>query len=193
MQPGLQLLLGLSTIASRGMTEDVAKRSIDWLHSTTCRVLALMGGEVLLRPKFAHKVIDYAAKKGFWVYLPTNGRLMKPDVIDRVADAGVATVNLAVDAWDVKPGLPKAWCRSAILQLSGAQTVQVRLLGLPEYQHLPQQPQGCAHVDGAGARQRHRHRLPHLRIAHDGARSTSNIWRTIRSSSGRRITRPSAN
>jgi MoaA/NifB/PqqE/SkfB family radical SAM enzyme len=91
-----------------GMTEDVAKRSIDWLHSTTCRVLALMGGEVLIRPKFAHKVIDYATRKGFWVYLPTNGRLMKPDTIDRLADAGVSTVNLAVDAWDLKPGLPKA-------------------------------------------------------------------------------------
>jgi len=91
-----------------GMTEDVAKRSIDWLHSTTCRVLALMGGEVLIRPKFAHKVINYATRKGFWVYLPTNGRLMKPDTIDRLADAGVSTVNLAVDAWDLKPGLPKA-------------------------------------------------------------------------------------
>ena len=92
----------------QGMTEDVAKRSIDWLHSTTCRVLALMGGEVLLRPDFAHKIVYYAAKKGFWVYLPTNGRLMRPDLIDRLADAGVATFNLAVDAWDVKPGLPKA-------------------------------------------------------------------------------------
>jgi sulfatase maturation enzyme AslB (radical SAM superfamily) len=37
----------------KGMTEDTAKRSIDWLHSTTCRVLALMGGEPLLRPDFA--------------------------------------------------------------------------------------------------------------------------------------------
>ena len=92
----------------KGMTEDIAKRSIDWLHSTTCRVLALMGGEVLLRPDFAHKIIYYAAKQGFWVYLPTNGRLMRPEVIDQVADAGVATVNLAVDAWDLKPGLPKA-------------------------------------------------------------------------------------
>jgi MoaA/NifB/PqqE/SkfB family radical SAM enzyme len=92
----------------KGMTEDVAKRSIDWLHGTTCRVLALMGGEVLLRPDFAHKIVYYAAKKGMWVYVPTNGRLMKPEVIDRLADAGMATVNLAVDAWDVKPGLPKA-------------------------------------------------------------------------------------
>jgi MoaA/NifB/PqqE/SkfB family radical SAM enzyme len=93
----------------KGMTEETARRSIDWLHSTTCRVLALMGGEVLLRPGFAHKVIYYAAKKGFWVYLPTNGRLLRPDVIDRVGDAGVATVNFAVDVVDEKSGLPKAF------------------------------------------------------------------------------------
>ena len=66
-----------------GMTEDVARRSIDWLHDTGCRVLALMGGEVLLRPQFAHKVVDYAVQKGFWVYVPTNGRLMRPEEIGR--------------------------------------------------------------------------------------------------------------
>src|ERR1035438_7783715 len=54
----------------KGMTEDVARRSIDWLHDSGCRVLALMGGEVLLRPEFAHKVADYAVQKGFWVYVP---------------------------------------------------------------------------------------------------------------------------
>jgi hypothetical protein len=41
----------------KGMTEEVARASIDWLHSTTCRVLALMGGEVVLRPPFVHKVV----------------------------------------------------------------------------------------------------------------------------------------
>jgi MoaA/NifB/PqqE/SkfB family radical SAM enzyme len=92
----------------KGMSEEVARASIDWLHSTTCRVLALMGGEVVLRPPFIHKVVHYAAKKGFWIYVPTNGRLLKPAVIDRLADAGVATFNLAVDAVDEKPGLPKA-------------------------------------------------------------------------------------
>ncbi len=92
----------------KGMTEDVARRSIDWLHDNGCRVLALMGGEPLLRPDFAHKIIYYAAKKDFWIYLPTNGRLLRPQVIDRLADAGVATFNIAVDTWDVKPGLPKA-------------------------------------------------------------------------------------
>jgi len=92
----------------KGMTEDVAKRAIDWLHGTSGRVLALMGGEPLLRPDFAHKVTYYATKKGFWVYLPTNGRLLRPDRIDKLGDAGVAVVNLAIDAVDLKPGLPKA-------------------------------------------------------------------------------------
>ncbi|HVX64982.1 MAG TPA: radical SAM protein [Bryobacteraceae bacterium] len=92
----------------KGMTEDVARRSIDWLHDTGCRVLALMGGEVLLRPQFAHKVVSYAARKGFWVYLPTNGRLMRKEVIDRLGDAGVAVVNLAVDSVELRKELPKA-------------------------------------------------------------------------------------
>ncbi|MGD0180373.1 MAG: radical SAM protein, partial [Terriglobales bacterium] len=92
----------------KGMTEEVAKRSIDWLHSTTCRVLAFMGGEPLLRPQLVHKASYYAAKKGFWIYMPTNARLLRPDVIDRLADAGVAIFNFAVDAVDEKPGLPKA-------------------------------------------------------------------------------------
>ncbi len=91
-----------------GMTEDVAKRSVDWLHSVGCRVLAVMGGEPLVRPKFIHKLVNYSAKRGFFVYLPTNGRLMKPDVIDRLGDAGVAVWNLAVDCVAEKPGLPKA-------------------------------------------------------------------------------------
>ena len=92
----------------KGMTEDTARRTIDWLHDRGCRVLALMGGEPLLRPQFAHKVVHYAAKKGFWIYIGTNARLLRPDVADRLADAGASVFNVAVDAWDVKPGLPKA-------------------------------------------------------------------------------------
>ena len=92
----------------KGLDEDTARRSIDWLHFIGNRVLALMGGEPLLRPDFVHKVVYYAAKKGFFVYLPTNGRLMRPDVIDKLGDAGLAAVNLAIDSIDVKPSLPKA-------------------------------------------------------------------------------------
>src|ERR1700685_2323833 len=92
----------------KGMTEDIAKRSIDWLRDTGAGVLALMGGEPLLRPQFAHKICYYAAKKGFWIYVPTNARLLRPQVTDWLADAGVATFNFAVDAVGEKKGLPKA-------------------------------------------------------------------------------------
>ena len=37
-----------------------------------------MGGEPLLRPQFVHKVVNYAAKKGFWIYIATNGRFCVP-------------------------------------------------------------------------------------------------------------------
>jgi len=94
---------------TKGMTEDTARRSIDWLEDIGCRVLALMGGEPLLRWPFVHKVTDYAAKKGFFVYLATNGRLMRPKVIDRLGDAGVAVINLAIDSVAERPELPKAF------------------------------------------------------------------------------------
>jgi MoaA/NifB/PqqE/SkfB family radical SAM enzyme len=93
---------------TKGMTEDVALHSIDWLHDIGCRVLAIMGGEPLLRPKFIEKITAYAVDRGFFVYLPTNGRLMSPPVVDALGAAGVATVNLAVDCVDERPGLPKA-------------------------------------------------------------------------------------
>jgi len=92
----------------KGMTEPVARAALDWLSDRGTGVLALMGGEPLLRPQFVHKVVDYAARKGMWVYLPTNGRLLRPEVIDWLGDAGVATVNLAVDSVAIKPSLPKA-------------------------------------------------------------------------------------
>ena len=92
----------------KGMTEDTARQAIDWLYDNGCRVLALMGGETLLRPQFVHKVVNYAANKGVWIYVATNGRLLRPEVADRLGDAGVAVFNVALDAWDEKPGLPKA-------------------------------------------------------------------------------------
>ena len=124
----------------KGMTEDVARRSIDWLHDHGCRVLALMGGEPLLRPQFAHKVVYYAAKKGFWIYIATNGRLLRPEVADRLGDAGVAIFNFAMDAWDEKPSLPKAFVPAQKnLEYLIAQAVRLRLHGVLQHQHLPQQ------------------------------------------------------
>ena len=91
-----------------GMTLETAKTSIEWLHSLGCRVLALMGGEVLIRKDFIIEVIDFAASKGFFVYLPTNGYLLDNQFIDEAGKAGVAAINLAVDCVAPKKGLPKA-------------------------------------------------------------------------------------
>ena len=123
----------------KGMTEDTAKRSIDWLHGTGCRVLAYMGGEPLLRPDLIHRITYYAAKKNFWIYLPTNARLLRTDVIDKLADAGISTFNIAVDAVDLKPGLPKALAAdSQTVRLPDSQAVRVWLFRLSQHQYLPQ-------------------------------------------------------
>lgn len=93
---------------TKGMTEETALAAIDWLHDTGCRVLAIMGGEPLIRPKLIETITARATRRGFFVYLPTNGRLLWPHTIDRLGAAGVSTVNLAVDCVDERPGLPKA-------------------------------------------------------------------------------------
>lgn len=49
----------------------------------------LYGGEPKLRPDFIDRITYCATKKNFWIYLPTNARLMRSDVIDKLADAGL--------------------------------------------------------------------------------------------------------
>lgn len=91
-----------------GMSLDTAISSIDWLKTVGCRVVALMGGEPLVRKDFILKVIQYGSENGFFVYLPTNGYLLTNDYIDKIGSAEVAAINLAVDCVEPKPGLPKA-------------------------------------------------------------------------------------
>jgi hypothetical protein len=123
----------------KGMTEDTARRAIDWLATTPARVLASTGGEPLLRPDFVHKVMYYAAKKDFWVYLATNARLLRPEVTDRLADAGIATINFAVDAIKEKPGLPKAFEHVRSNFDSSKTPVSLRLYGFLQHQYLSHQ------------------------------------------------------
>ena len=94
-----------------GMTMETAKRSVDWLHSVGCRVLAYMGGEPLVRKQFIIDLTRYAVQKGFFVYLPTNGVLLDREFIDGIGEAGISTINLAVDAVDRIEGLPKYFNR----------------------------------------------------------------------------------
>jgi MoaA/NifB/PqqE/SkfB family radical SAM enzyme len=90
------------------MSLETAREAVDWLKSIGCRVLALMGGEPLIRKDFILEVIRYAGQKGFFVYLPTNGTLMDRSFIDEMGKAGVTAVNLAVDCLAPRKGLPKA-------------------------------------------------------------------------------------
>lgn len=94
-----------------GMTLETAQRSIDWLRSIGCRVIALMGGEPLVRKEFILEVVRYGRDQGCFMYLPTNGRLLDERLIDRLGEAGVTAVNLAVDCLDPRRGLPKALSR----------------------------------------------------------------------------------
>lgn len=94
-----------------GMDWQTAIDAVDWLHSTGCRVLAYMGGEPLVRKQFIIDLTRYAADKGFFVYLPTNGVLMDEAFINAIGQAGVSTINLAVDAWDGYKGIPKYFTR----------------------------------------------------------------------------------
>ncbi|MDH4204482.1 MAG: radical SAM protein [Desulfobacteraceae bacterium] len=94
-----------------GMTMQVAKDAVNWLQSVGCRVLAYMGGEPLIRKDFIIELTRYAAEKGFFVYLPTNGILMDESFIDEIGKAGVSVINLAVDAMDRYKGIPKYFNR----------------------------------------------------------------------------------
>ncbi len=90
-----------------GMTKKVAEDSVNWLRSRGCRVLAYMGGEPLLRKQFIIDLTRYAVERDFFVYLPTNGILLDKDFIDEIGQAGVSTINLAVDTIEQREGLPK--------------------------------------------------------------------------------------
>src|ERR1035438_5271183 len=51
----------------KGMSEDIARRSIDWLHSTTCRVLALIQMEDELAASIAIQGAVWGGAKAFTV------------------------------------------------------------------------------------------------------------------------------
>jgi pyruvate-formate lyase-activating enzyme len=97
----------------KGMTEEIAKRSIDWLRDSGAGVLALMGGEPLLRPQFAHKVCYYAAKKGFWIYVPTNARLLRPKLPIGWRTPALRHSISPWMQWRKSPACRKPWRRCA--------------------------------------------------------------------------------
>lgn len=96
----------------KGMTFETAMHAIDYLKNVGCRAFGFMGGEPLIRKDFVLKVVDYGTRNGFFVDLATNGLLMTEAYINQLGEAGIASINLAIDCVDEYPGLPKSLTRN---------------------------------------------------------------------------------
>ena len=69
---------------------------IDQLHEAGVRVLVLSGGEPLMRPDI-FELSDYAASRGFYLALSTNGTLINESNIERIARVGYDYVGISID------------------------------------------------------------------------------------------------
>lgn len=92
---------------------------IDQLADAGVIILALSGGEVLMRPDW-DRLIGHGVKRGLRMTLATNGRLVTPRVAARLAELGVWNVTVSLDGASAAvhdavrgvPGLFDAACRA---------------------------------------------------------------------------------
>ena len=73
-------------------------------------VISILGGEPTLRPDFLIEAIEDATRIGFLVYVVSNGWGLTPDLIGRLASAGLQCLSISVDCDEdaVKSNLDKA-------------------------------------------------------------------------------------
>lgn len=89
---------------------------VDELAENDVPMLAFSGGEPLMSETF-WEVARYAASRGLWVSLATNGTLITRDVAERLADIGVSYVEVSLDSavpgkHDAFRGVPGYWQRA---------------------------------------------------------------------------------
>jgi MoaA/NifB/PqqE/SkfB family radical SAM enzyme len=75
---------------------DVLRSRIDAIHRLRSANISLLGGEPLLHSRI-HDVVRHAAKRS-QVSLTTNGFLLSREMIERLGDAGLANLQLSIDA-----------------------------------------------------------------------------------------------
>ena len=63
-------------------------------------MLVITGGEALLRPDVLFETIRHARRHGIAVHLCTNGVLLNPENVKRLADSGVNTVSISIESPD---------------------------------------------------------------------------------------------
>ncbi len=93
-----------------------AKKAIDIFDRAGVTILAFSGGEPLVRPDF-FELARYAADKGMYVAVATNGTLITEQMARKMKDAGIKFVQISVDGatpetHDEFRGIPGAFERT---------------------------------------------------------------------------------
>ena len=83
--------------AHNELTLDEKLYVIDQLADNDVPMLAFSGGEPLVSPDF-WPVAQYAATKKFHISIATNGTLLTPETVDRLADTGIDYVEVSIDS-----------------------------------------------------------------------------------------------
>jgi len=93
-----------------------AKRLVEELASAGVVIIALSGGEPLMRKDF-FEVAAHARENDIYVALATNGTLITPEMAAKIRDAGIDYVEISVDGRDAEShdavrGIPGAFDRT---------------------------------------------------------------------------------
>jgi len=97
------------------LTTEEAKHAIDEFAAAGVVALAFSGGEPLARKDF-FEVARYAADKGFYVSVASNGTLITKRVAQKMKEAGIQYVEISLDGFekthDEFRGIQGAWKRT---------------------------------------------------------------------------------
>lgn len=97
------------------LSHEEALRAIDGFAAFGCPVLLFSGGEPFVREDIL-ELAAYAKSKGLRVVFSTNGTLITPDIVSRIAEIGVSYVGISIDGTqqthDTFRGVPGAYEKS---------------------------------------------------------------------------------
>jgi MoaA/NifB/PqqE/SkfB family radical SAM enzyme len=123
-----------------------AMDSIDILYKNSVRYLVITGGEPMLHPDLV-EIVNRASALGMKVLLVTNGGLLKSHKIHELADAGLSSFIISVDAATVEAhennrGLPGVCekitaANKIISELGLHSTASVTMSRLVDYEAMP--------------------------------------------------------
>ena len=83
-------------IREEEMTTEQAKSVVDQIADAGVTALAFSGGEPLTRKDF-FEVARYAANRGLYISVATNGTLLTKDIVKRLKDAKVNYLDISID------------------------------------------------------------------------------------------------